>query len=107
MTTQVDGFDCVEKRIREMIKDRTSFTLRNDVCSIDISYNVRRGTWNIFTAVYGCVIIKQYSYRRPIVEDGHLILEGMSENLSIEINPANLRLCRPMSTIEQEGCRCV
>lgn len=94
----------VESRIRAYIDNRMGFTLSNDVCSIDISYNVRRGTWNIITAVYGCVVIKQYAYRRPVVEDGHLILEGMSENLSIEIDPTNLELCGPMDTSEKGVC---
>lgn len=103
MTSQTNGFDWVESRIRAMIKDRINFTLRNDVCSVDISYNVRRGTWNVLTAVYGCVVIKQYSYRRPIVEDGHLILGGISENLSIDINHTNLKLYGPHGAIVQEG----
>lgn len=103
MTNQTNGFDWVESRIRAMIKERMSFSLRNDVCSIDISYNVYRKRWNISTAVYGCVVIKQYSYSRPIIEDGCLILEDRSENLSIGINPTNLKLYGPLGTIEQEG----
>lgn len=101
MTTHASGIDWTESKIRAFIDNRLNFILRNDVCSIDFSYNVRRGTWNILTAVYGCVVIEQFSYRRPVIEDGHLILEGMSENLSIEINPAKFKLSGP---IDEEVC---